>query len=120
MPSWSFKGQSFDLAEASPIFEEWFASKTNRTIDPVLGGSLRYVDIGGDDVSPFAGVAQWKGAGAAAARTVLKGYRRTTGTLIDDDGRSCQALLADIVDIRVKSPSSGYVRLGVTFEYVSP
>ena len=121
MASWAFKGQSFDLVADGPIFDEWFAGKTQRTIDEVLfgGGPLRrYVDIGGVAIQPFSGVAQWKGSGASAARTVLRGYRGSVGTLSDDDGRSCQALLADTVDIRVKSPSSGYVRLAVTFEYV--
>lgn len=122
MASWAFKGQSFDLAADGPIFDEWFASKTLHTVDEVLTGGgtpRRYVDIGGVSVQPFTGVAQWKGGGAVAARTVLKGYRGLIGTLTDDDGRTCQALLADTVDIRVKATNSGYVRLGVTFVYVS-
>lgn len=120
MPSWSFKGQSFDIVADSPIFDEWFAAKTLTTVDPVLGTTgLRYVHIGATDIQPLAFVMQWKGMGAVASRTTMKGYRMLIGTLTDDDGRSCQALLADCVDIRVKSPSSGYVRLGATFIYVS-
>jgi hypothetical protein len=121
MPSWSFQGQTFDVVADSPIFEEWFASKTERTIDVVLSGSgtpRRYVDIGGVAIQPLTFIMQFKGAGAIADRTTMKGYRGTVGTLEDDDGRTCQALLADVVDIRVIRPDSGYVRLGVTFEYV--
>lgn len=120
MPSWSFKGQSFDIVADSPIFEEWFASKTITTVDLVLGtAGLRYVHIGATDIPPQSFVMQWKGAGAVASRTTMKGYRSLIGLLEDDDGRSCQALLSDCVDIRVLSPSSGYVRLGTTFIYVS-
>jgi hypothetical protein len=49
---------------------------------------------------------QFEDAGAAD-RTTMKGYRGTVGTLEDDDGRTCQALLADVVDIRVIRPDSG-------------
>lgn len=120
MAQWSFQNQDFDVAADSPIFEEWFASKTLHTADAVLGtAGLRYVHIGATDIPPQAFVMQWDGAGAAAARTAMKALRATIGLLEDDAGRSCQAMLADCVDIRVKSPASGYVRLGVTFVYVS-
>lgn len=114
---WTFKGQDFAVAADNPIFDEWFASKTERTIDVVLGGTLRYVDIGGVSIEPLQLIAQFDDA---ADRTVLKGYRGTVGLLEDDDGRSCQALLADVTDVRVIRPSSGVVRLNVTFEYVGP
>jgi len=120
MPSWAFKGQSFDIVADSPIFEEWFAFKTLVTVDPILGtAGLRYVHVGATDIPPQSFVMQWKGTGAIAARTTMRGYRALIGTLSDDDGRSCQALLSDCVDIRVIRPSSGYVRLGATFIYVS-
>jgi hypothetical protein len=53
---WSFQGQTFAVVADNPIFEEWFASKTERTIDVVLSGSgtpRRYVDIGGVSVQPL-------------------------------------------------------------------
>lgn len=120
MAKWRFKGLEFDFTADNPIFDEWFPAKTNRTVDPVLGTTLtRYVHIGGTDIAPYSGVAQWDGAGAAADRTTMKGYRMTVGLLEDDAGRSCQALLADCTDVRVKTPTSGYVRLAVAFEFVS-
>jgi hypothetical protein len=115
---WSFRGQSFAVAADNPIFDEWFASKTERTIDVVLtagGTPRRYVDIGGVSVQPLAFVMQFDDP---ADRTTMKGYRGTVGTLADDDGRTCQALLTDVVDIRVIAPDSGVARLGVTFEYL--
>lgn len=115
---WSFRGQAFAVAADNPIFEEWFATETQRTIDHVLtggGAPRRYVDLGAARVQPLALVMQFD---AAADRTTMKGYRGTVGTLEDDDGRTCQALLADVVDIRVIRPDSGVVRLGATFEYV--
>lgn len=121
--SWSFRGQSFDVVADDIVFDEWFQVKTNHTVDDVLSGGgapLRYVDIAGESAQPLTFVAQWKGTNAITDRTTLRGYRGTVGTLADDDGRSCQALLADTVAIRVKSPSSGYTRLGVTFVYVGP
>lgn len=100
-----------------PIFDEWFKVTINRTIDEVLGATaLRYVDIGGISVPSLSIVGQ---VALAADRAVLHTYRGTVGTLEDDDGRSCQALLAETVDIRVKSPTSGYVRIALVFEYVS-
>jgi len=123
MAQWHVNSTAFDIAETNPIFDEWFQAKTIVAVDPVLGGivggNVRYVHVGGVDIQPLSFVMQWKGSGAVAARTTVKGYRGTVVTLSDDDGRSCQALLADCVDIRVKSTTSGYVRLGVTFIYVS-
>ena len=117
---WSFRGQDFAVVADNPIFEEWFKGVLNRTVDPVLtnGGAPRaYVHLGGTSVPPLSMVAQFDDPDD---RTSLLGFWRTSGLLEDDDGRSCQAVLAEVVAIRVIKPDSGVVRLGVVFEYLGP
>lgn len=116
MALWAFRSTSFAVVMDGPVFDEWFQSKTEHTVDAVLGGSVRYVDIGGDAVQPLSLVMQFTSTGT---RTTMQGFRGTTGTLTDDNGRTCTALLSDLTPVRVKSATSGVYRLAATFEYVS-
>lgn len=114
--SYSFRGTTFAVVMENMVVDEWFAAQTQRTIDPVLAGTVRYVDIGGVAIPPMSLVMQFRNT---TDRTTMQGYRGSTGTLIDDNGRSCTALLADFTPVRVKTVSSGYYRLAVVFEFVS-
>lgn len=116
MSSWAFDGITFDVAADGAIFDEWFAEKTERTIDPVLGGTTRYVDIGGVTYDPLTLVAQLT---SKTTRDSLIAKRGGTGTLTDDDGRSVSALLAEATPVRVKTPTSGYYRATLVFERLS-
>ena len=116
MALWAFNGTSFAVVMDSPIFDEWFESKTDHVVDVVLGGTQRYVDIGGVSVQPMTVIMQFT---STATRTTMQGYRGVTGTLTDDNGRTCTALLADATPIRVRSATSGIYRLSATFEYIS-
>lgn len=116
MTQYAFRGLSFDVVMDGPIAPEWFESKTDHTVDLVLGGSTRYVDIGGVAVQPLTVVMQFRDS---TNRTTMQTYRGLTGTLADDNGRSATVLLSDLTPIRVRSTASGVYRLSATFEYVS-
>jgi len=116
--SWTFAGVSFGVVSDGPIEPEWFAARVERSVDAVAGSSSSkiYVDIGATVREPLGLVAQLT---STASRDALEALLGSTGTLADDDGRSCTALLAAATPVRVKKKTSGIYRLAVEFEWVS-
>lgn len=114
--TWAFSGVPFDVVSDGPFDQEWFAATDERTVDPVAGGTTRYVDMGATRYEPLRLMAQFT---SPSARSSLLGLRGTLGTLTDDDGRSATVRLVGTTEIRVKKRASGLYRLAVEFEFVS-
>lgn len=119
MSQWQFNGISFDVAADSPIFDEWFTTSVEKSIDGVLESSRRYVDIGAITFDDLTLVAQWAYSDAADRADMID-LVGTTATLEDDTTRSCTALLASATPIRVMKSSQGVVRATLVFVMVEP
>lgn len=113
--AWSFDGVSFAIFDGGTVFDEWFTTKQVLSIDPSLGGQRRIVDVGGVTYDPLSLMAQTT---VQATRDSLVALLGTTGTLVDDDGRTCTALLAAATPVRVITPTSGRYRARLVFEFI--
>jgi hypothetical protein len=115
-PGWSFDGALFAVASDGAMMPEWFTAKIETSVDVVAGSASKvYVDIGGVSREPLSLMAQFT---ATASRDTLEAKLGTTGTLSDDDGRSCQAILVAASPVRVVKRGSGFYRLAVQFVWV--
>lgn len=113
--SWAFAGLPFAVVSEGATEPEWFEARVERTVDAVAGASapIIYVDIGATTYAPLKIVAQFTDDAARAALEALLGQ---SGTLADDDGRSCSARMVGAAPIRVKRRASGVYRLALEFE----
>jgi hypothetical protein len=114
--AWSFAGVSFAVVSEGPIEVEWFRRRVATTVDPIVGSSSSYVDIGATTRDPMTVTAQ---VTATATRDSLEGLIGQSGTLTDDASRSCTALLVEATPVRVKNATSGIYRVQLTFVFVS-
>jgi hypothetical protein len=116
-PGWAFDGAPFAVASDGAFLPEWFTAKIETSVDVVAGSTSKvYVDIGGVSREPLSIMAQFT---ATASRDALEAKLGATGTLSDDDGRSCQAILVAASPVRVVKRASGFYRLAVQFVWVS-
>lgn len=115
---WTFDSVPFAVAAESGIMQEWFPATTAVDAKRILGADAWVVSIG---ASGYGGELQFTAQFASdVARDALLAKQNTVATLVDDVGRTCQALLKDTTTVRVIRPTSGVKRLTVTFVYVSP
>src|SRR5690349_25151121 len=110
IPHWSFDGIAFARIIDSDSWPTWFESETIRQVDPIVGSTDRYVDIGGRNYQPI----QLRAAFASSAdRSAMQAKQDHSGTLTNIQGVSGTALL---VKVAVLSNSGGPPIADLTFE----
>ena len=96
---WSFSGVTFVRVLSGDADPRWFVNQTLTAVDAVLGGTQRYVDIGGRDVGPITLRAM---TDSTADRDSLIAKIGTSGTLTAASGDAGTAILT-----RVSSSAAG-------------
>jgi len=109
---YTFAGVTFIRRIDGDEFPPWFNADPTYTKDAVLGGSLAYLDQGGDVYPPLAFRASCL---SAVNRAALVAAKKTTGTLSNTRSQSATATLVKAVPLDGGDYSSFWIDL--VFEY---
>lgn len=110
---YTFAGVNFTRITADEV-QPWLYAETQYTADPVLGGALVYVDIGGDTPAPLSFRASCSNS---ADRAALISARGTTGTLSNTRGHTGTVVLVKATPINANPYAQWLIDL--TFVLVS-
>lgn len=108
---YTFAGVDFARVTESDEVVPWMYAETQYTKDPVLGGSVAYIDIGADVAPPLSFRASCL---TGMDRVTLIGARGTTGTLSNTRSHSDTVTLVKATPVNIGDYSHWYIDL--TFE----
>lgn len=98
---YAFAGQAFARVISQGPWQAWFVTDTIRSIEPILGSTARFTDIGGTTLASFQIRAAFE---SAAERQTMLGRRGSIATLTNGGGLSQTCLLATVANMGMEGP----------------